>query len=74
MVIVILALIAALVQQQRFHRDKKRFRDADRYETNLRDLPYMGNITPRAPTETTSLCGRVESIFGDDAAVPGERP
>ena len=48
----------ALVQQHRHHKEKKRFRVADRYEDNLREIPYMGNITPRAPTETTSLCPR----------------
>ena len=64
-------LVVALVQQQRFHRDKKRFRDADRYESNLRELPYMGNITPRAPTETTSLCaGRIDEILSEEEARP----
>ena len=62
-------MVIALAQQQRFHRDKKRFRDADRYENNLRDLPYLGAITPRAPTETTSLCGpRIDEILMDESA------
>ena len=66
-VIIIVVLVIALVQQQRFHKDKKRFRDADRYENNLRELPYMGAITPRAPTETTSLCGpRIDEILVDE--------
>ena len=53
-----MVMAVALIQQHRHHKEKRRFRVADRYETNLRDIPYMGNITPRAPTETTSLCPR----------------
>ena len=67
MVIIIVVLVIALIQQSRYHKDKKRFRDADRYENNLRDLPYMGALTPRAPTETTSLCGpRIDEIMMDE--------
>ena len=54
-----IALVIALVQQHRHHKEKRQYRDADRYETNLRDIPYMGTVTPRAPTETTSLCPRI---------------
>ena len=74
-VIIILVLIVALVQQQRFHRDKKRFREADRYEADLQNLPYMGNIEPRAPTETTSLCPRIiEGNYQNDIDLPGMIP
>ena len=70
--VVVAVLVIALVQQHRHYKQKKRFRDADRYENDLRDVPYMGNIVPRAPTETTSLCPRRTEIdFPDDRGLPG---
>ena len=63
-IIIILVLIVALVQQHRFYRDKKRTRALDRYEANLRDLPF-GNIEPRAPTETTSLWNERQELPGE---------
>ena len=67
-------LVVALIQQNRFQKDKKRCRDADRYENNLRGLPYMGNLEPGAPTETTSLCPRATDIAElDEPYLPGEK-
>ena len=63
-IVIIFILVIALVQQHRFYKDKKRCRDSDRYENDLRDIPYMGHATPRAPTETTSLWNEARELPG----------
>ena len=62
--IIILVLVIALIQQNRYYKDKKRCRESEQYASELRELPYMGYATPRAPTETTSLWNEARELPG----------